>query len=188
MDRGVWKSIVHGITKSYTWLSYWQQHNTYENVSHSILSTSLQPIDCSLGGSSVHGILQARTYKIYKLYVYDWYMYIHTHNRIRSILSALISTLLYYCFISFHSIAKCVKIYSEYKKINDHPEILPAVVFHKWYSIVNAVRIYWSVLPGVYQRWIEIDKIDINILSPVAYVKFFLRIVFLFLVKMSMWI
>lgn len=100
-------------------------------------------------------------------------MYIHTHNLIRSILSALISTLLYYCFISFHSIAKCVKIYGEYKKINDHPEILLAVVFHKWYSIVNAVRIYRSVLPGVYQRWIEIDKIDINVLSPVAYVKFF---------------
>lgn len=68
--------------------------------------------------------------------------------------------------------------YGEYKKINDHPEILLAVVFHKWYSIVNAVRIYRSVLPGVYQRWIEIDKIDINVLSPVAYVKFFSELYF----------
>ena len=44
-------------------------------------------------------------------------MYIHTHDLIRSVLSALISALLYYCFISFHSIAKCVKIYRKYKKL-----------------------------------------------------------------------
>ena len=32
--------------------------NTY--VSHSVVSDSLQPMDCSPPGSSVHGILQAR--------------------------------------------------------------------------------------------------------------------------------
>ena len=32
--------------------------NTY--VSHSVVSDSLQPMDCSLPGSSVHGVLQAR--------------------------------------------------------------------------------------------------------------------------------
>ena len=30
------------------------------SVSHSVMSDSLQPIDCSLPGSSLHGILQAR--------------------------------------------------------------------------------------------------------------------------------
>ena len=32
-----------------------------ESVSHSVMFDSLQPMDCSLPGSSVHGILQART-------------------------------------------------------------------------------------------------------------------------------
>ena len=31
-----------------------------ESESHSVMSDSLQPLDCSLPGSSVHGILQAR--------------------------------------------------------------------------------------------------------------------------------
>ena len=29
-------------------------------ISHSVMSDSLRPMDCSLPGSSVHGILQAR--------------------------------------------------------------------------------------------------------------------------------
>ena len=32
----------------------------YEHESSSVVSGSLQPMDCSLPGSSVHGILQAR--------------------------------------------------------------------------------------------------------------------------------
>ena len=35
-------------------------HVKYESVSHSVMSSSLQPMDCSLPGSSVHGISQAR--------------------------------------------------------------------------------------------------------------------------------
>ena len=31
-----------------------------ESVSRSVMSDSLQPLDCSLPGSSVHGILQTR--------------------------------------------------------------------------------------------------------------------------------
>ena len=31
-----------------------------EHVGHSVLSDSLRPMDCSLPGSSIHGILQAR--------------------------------------------------------------------------------------------------------------------------------
>ena len=31
-----------------------------KSVSHSVMSGSLQPMDCSPPGSSVHGILQAR--------------------------------------------------------------------------------------------------------------------------------
>ena len=36
-------------------------HNEVKSVSLSVVSDFLQPMDCSLPGSSVHGILQART-------------------------------------------------------------------------------------------------------------------------------
>ena len=37
-----------------------KQKHIYEHESSSVMSGSLQPMDCSLPGSSVHGILQAR--------------------------------------------------------------------------------------------------------------------------------
>ena len=44
MDREAWRAAVHGVTKSWTWLSDWTELNVY----------------CSPPGSSVNGILQAR--------------------------------------------------------------------------------------------------------------------------------
>ena len=44
--------VVHTSTYTPQWKS--------ESVSHSVVFDSLQPMDCSLPGSSVHGILQAR--------------------------------------------------------------------------------------------------------------------------------
>ena len=52
MDRGAWWATVHGVTKSWTRLTV--------QFSHSVVSDSLQPMDCSPPGSSVHGIFQAR--------------------------------------------------------------------------------------------------------------------------------
>ena len=48
MDRGAWRAAVHGATKSPTWL------RTITII------VSCNHMDCSLPGSSVHGILQAR--------------------------------------------------------------------------------------------------------------------------------
>ena len=39
-----------------------------ESESHSVMSDSLQPLDCSLPGSSVHGILQVR--------ILEWLIYL----------------------------------------------------------------------------------------------------------------
>ena len=67
MDREVWCTAVHGVAKSWTWLSDWTELN---RMSFSLkccccivaksCPTLCNPMDCSLPGSSVHGISQAR--------------------------------------------------------------------------------------------------------------------------------
>ena len=62
MDRGAWRATVHGIAKSRT---QWSDLAcmavlSWESVSHSVVSDSCNPMDCSPPGSSAHGILQAR--------------------------------------------------------------------------------------------------------------------------------
>ena len=72
MDREAWCAVVHGVTKSWTRLSDWNELNwttifyvfmyTMDGV---VLVTKWclvlwDPIDCSSPGSSAHGILQAR--------------------------------------------------------------------------------------------------------------------------------
>ena len=72
MDRGVWQTTVHRVPKSWTWLSA----HTHNQIGCYCLSSctlhvyavrsltqscpTLWPLDCSLPGSSVHGIFQAR--------------------------------------------------------------------------------------------------------------------------------
>ena len=51
MDREAWYAAVHGVTKSWTWLSDWTELNCV---------WFCNPMDCSPPGSSVHGISQAR--------------------------------------------------------------------------------------------------------------------------------
>ena len=41
-------------------LYHWRHLKQWKCVSHSVLADALRPADCSLPGSSVHGILQAR--------------------------------------------------------------------------------------------------------------------------------
>ena len=83
MDRGAWWVTVHGVKKSQTWLSNWainmKDHwsqiiitkiimkfwNIFENYQESVSVTQsnptfCSPMDCSLPGSSVQRILQAR--------------------------------------------------------------------------------------------------------------------------------
>ena len=69
MDREAGCAAVHGVTKSWTLLSDWTVLNwiiiylwsceSESEVAQSC-STLCDPMDCSLPGSSVHGILQAR--------------------------------------------------------------------------------------------------------------------------------
>ena len=58
---------ITNICGSFHFLKMFQNSNSItvkasesESVSHSVVSDSLQPMDCSPPGSSVHGILQAR--------------------------------------------------------------------------------------------------------------------------------
>ena len=82
IDREAWRAAIHGVTKSQTWLSNWTELNMgffflflkfsvwkIVNIFNStwVCAISLQlcqalcdPMDCSLPGSSVHGISQAR--------------------------------------------------------------------------------------------------------------------------------
>ena len=61
MDREAWRAAVHGASKSQTQVSNWTELNWTEmHAIHSVMSNSLQPKDCSLQVSSVHGMFQAR--------------------------------------------------------------------------------------------------------------------------------
>ena len=67
MDREAWCTAVHRVAKSWTWLSDWTELN---QMSFSLkccccivaksCPTLCNPMDCSIPGSSVHGISQAR--------------------------------------------------------------------------------------------------------------------------------
>ena len=54
MDRGSWWATVHGVAKSQT------RPIDFYCVSRSVVSDCLWPMDCSLPGSSVHRVSQAR--------------------------------------------------------------------------------------------------------------------------------
>ena len=75
MDRGDWQSTFHRIAKSWTQLDHFYHKsisffkaiifcNIYRNnacmLSHSVISDSCSPMDCSPPGSSLHGIFQAK--------------------------------------------------------------------------------------------------------------------------------
>ena len=57
MDREAWHTVIYGVTRSQTWLSDWTELMW---GSHSVVSDTLLPLDCSLPGSSVHGVFRAR--------------------------------------------------------------------------------------------------------------------------------
>ena len=50
-DRETWRAVVHGVTKSWTWLCNWAEVKSWPTLCDSI--------DQGLPGSSVHGISQA---------------------------------------------------------------------------------------------------------------------------------
>ena len=72
MDRGAWWAAVHGVAQSRTWLKWLSSSSTslyalatwhlciFEAKSLQSCPTLCSPLGCSLPGSSVHGILQAR--------------------------------------------------------------------------------------------------------------------------------
>ena len=55
MDRGAWWAIVHGVIKQKT-----NRKERKETEATQSRLTLCDPMDCSLQGSSIHGILQAR--------------------------------------------------------------------------------------------------------------------------------
>ena len=67
MDREAWHAAIHGVAKNRTWLSDWteltssvgKESESESEVTQSC-STLCDPMDYSLPGSSLHGILQAR--------------------------------------------------------------------------------------------------------------------------------
>ena len=64
LDRGAWRATVHGVTKSQTCLNDWAStaqfcSNLGEGEVAQSCRTLCDPMDCSLPGSSVHGIFQA---------------------------------------------------------------------------------------------------------------------------------
>ena len=70
LDRETWCATVHGITKNWTQLSDWTElkdkwwnylQRTLHTRSIQSCPTLCDPVDCSLPGSSVPGIFQART-------------------------------------------------------------------------------------------------------------------------------
>ena len=64
MGREAWRTVIHGVAKSWTQLSDWTELNWTEpgdeSESEVAQLTLCNPVDCSPPGSSVHGILQAR--------------------------------------------------------------------------------------------------------------------------------
>ena len=69
MDREDWRAAVHGVTKSWTWLSDWtnwrwgKMKTIFMKVKlllAQLCPTLCNPTDCSPPGFSVHGILQAK--------------------------------------------------------------------------------------------------------------------------------
>ena len=64
MDREAWRAVIYGVTKSQTRLSDWAELNWSSSESESEFAQSCltlcNPMDCSLPGSSLHGIFQAR--------------------------------------------------------------------------------------------------------------------------------
>ena len=60
MDRGAWGAMVHGVTKSQTWLSDLAEHTAAAKSLQSC-PTLCDPIDGSPLCSPVLGILQAKT-------------------------------------------------------------------------------------------------------------------------------
>ena len=52
-DKEAWYATVHGVAKSWTWLSDWTTRKSLQSC-----PTLCDPVDCNLSGSSIHGILQ----------------------------------------------------------------------------------------------------------------------------------
>jgi len=69
MDREAWHAAIHGVAKSRTQLSNLTELTTHDvclkvtRMGITPCPTVCDPVDCSLPGSSVHGILQARILK-----------------------------------------------------------------------------------------------------------------------------
>ena len=62
MDREAWWAIVHKVAKSPTQLKQVSTHRAHMLLVRAQLYPTLcQPMGCSLLGSSVHGLFQART-------------------------------------------------------------------------------------------------------------------------------
>ena len=83
MDREVWRAAVHGISKSWTWLSDWTELNwrsqwsTWGSISFLFLTTSslkadLSSLECFLEGPSLPDL-----YLHFKKYIYT-YIYLST--------------------------------------------------------------------------------------------------------------
>ena len=65
MDREAWGAAIHGVAKSWTWLSDWAEMNSVYLYSCCCLVTKswptlCSPMDCNPSDSSAHGILQER--------------------------------------------------------------------------------------------------------------------------------
>ena len=99
--KEVWQAIVHGVTKSWSRLSDWaltQDDNKgswlilpqkicvilsklfgfsgpkFKSEVAQLCPTLCNPVDCSLPGSSIHGILQARILEWVAIYLYnEWF-------------------------------------------------------------------------------------------------------------------
>ena len=45
MDREAWRAVIHGVAKSWTWLSYWTElywkHSMQEEIKYSVFSFNL---------------------------------------------------------------------------------------------------------------------------------------------------